>query len=147
MPALHINLSSDLWSIADKDSVNGGNGSGESGGSSVQNPGNKNPGQTIYHAEAPGKVKLKKVKSKGRGKLQIKWNLEPSDGYQLQYALNKKFTKGSKMKTLKGRKTGITLKRLKSRKKYFVRIRAYRENNYGGRAYGAWSSVKNCKVK
>ncbi len=42
------------------------------------------------------------------------------------YASNKKFTKNKKCKETK--KTSITLKKLKSKKVYYVKVRSYMEN-------------------
>ena len=64
----------------------------------------------------------------------------------MQYALNKSFTKGKKTKRYSSYTNKVTLKKLKSKKTYYVRIRAYK-NNKGQRLYGAWSAVKKCKVK
>lgn len=64
-------------------------------------------------------------------------------GYQIQYATNKKFKKAKK-KTVKS--TFVTLKKLKKKKTYFIRIRAYKIAD-GKKVYGKWSSVKKVKVK
>ena len=68
-------------------------------------------------------------------------------GYQIQYALNKKFTKKKKMITIKKNKTvKKKIKKLKGGKKYFVRIRTYRKK--GKKTYySKWSDVKTVKVK
>lgn len=60
--------------------------------------------------------------------------------YQIMYSTKKSF-KGSKVVTVK---TGNgTLKKLKSKKTYFVKVRAISKN---GKA-GAWSTVKKARVK
>ena len=64
-------------------------------------------------------------------------------GYQIQYATNKKFKKAKK-KTVKS--TSVTLRKLKKKKTYFIRIRAYKIAD-GKKVYGKWSSVKKVKVK
>ena len=68
-------------------------------------------------------------------------------GYQIQYSL-KKNLKSSKYKTFKNYKG--TLKKLKSKKKYYVRVRAYKIIYVDGKAnyvYGPWSAVKSVKTK
>ena len=66
-------------------------------------------------------------------------------GYQLQYATNSKFKKAKTVK-LKRTLTKKTVKKLKSKKKYYVRIRAYKKA--GGKTYyGKWSKTKTVKVK
>ena len=80
--------------------------------------------------------------------MKVKWKKsKQATGYQLQYALNNKFTK--KAKTLRIKKAGTlskTIKKLKKGKKYFVRIRTYRV--YGNATYySAWSKTKKIKIK
>lgn len=75
--------------------------------------------------------------------LTVKWKKTSSEisGYQIEYATNSKFS-GAKKTLIKG--TGIKqkkLKGLKSSKKYYVRIRAYKEVN-GKKYYSAWSATK-----
>ncbi len=67
-------------------------------------------------------------------------------GYQISYATNKKFTK-AKTKTLKSaKKKQLVIKGLKSKKTYYVRIRAYKK--YKGKTYyGKWSTIQKAKVK
>lgn len=112
----------------------------------------KNPGKVYNYEYKPDKVKLKKAKSNKKGELSVKWKIVGTDGYQIQYALNKTFTKGKRTKNVDWLKSKITLKKLKSKKKYFVRIRAYNKKYYvfsNGyyKVYGPWSNVKKCKVK
>ena len=42
--------------------------------------------------------------------------------------------------------TSKTISKLKSKKKYYVRIRAYKKSA-GKKIYGAWSKTKTVKVK
>lgn len=49
-------------------------------------------------------------------------------------------------RTVKGNKTKLTLKGLKSKKKYYIRVRAYKTVS-DMTIYGAYSSKKNIKVK
>ena len=64
---------------------------------------------------------------------------------QVMYSTSKKF--GKKVtKTVSGKKLKITLKKLKAKKKYYVKARAY-TTFYGEKIYGAWSKVKVVKVK
>ena len=61
-------------------------------------------------------------------------------------AKNKKMTKGKKVYTVKGKKKiSRTIKKLKSGRKYYVKVRAY--NGSGNNiSYGAWSNKKAVKV-
>ena len=100
--------------------------------------------------KTPGKVKIKKIVAANK-KLKVTWKkLKGVDGYQIQYSANKKF-KSSKTVTIKKANTvKKTLKKLKKRKKYFVRVRAYAEGNLNGKrvvSYGKWSAVKKQTTK
>ena len=69
------------------------------------------------------------------------------DGYQIQYSTDKSFKKGNKTVTVKGYKsTSKTVKSLKAKKKYYVRIRAYKTIN-GKKQYSSWSSKKTVTTK
>ncbi len=90
-----------------------------------------------------------KIKSfslkKGKKSLTVSWDkVDEADKYEIQYSTNKKFT-DAKTKTCKGSKKSVKIKKLKSGKKYYVRIR-YRQSNYGIKTYSKWSKVKKVKV-
>ena len=79
----------------------------------------------------------------------VKWKKQTGiTGYQIQYSTNKKFkNKGSKIKTVKKPSTTkLIVKKLKSRKKYYVRIRTYKTVN-GTSYYSEWSKAKKVKIK
>lgn len=65
--------------------------------------------------------------------------------YQLQCALNKKFTKGKKSWVTK--KTTYTIKKLTEKKTYYIRVRAYEIKTDGEKKFGKWSVVKKIKIK
>ena len=68
-------------------------------------------------------------------------------GYQIQLATDKKFKKNKKSITIKKQKTTkTTVKKLKSKKKYFVRVRTYKTVN-GKKVYSSWSKIKSVKTK
>ena len=68
-------------------------------------------------------------------------------GYQVQVATDKKFKKNKKTVTVKKQKTTkTTVKKLKAKKKYYVRVRTYKTVN-GKKVYSAWSKVKSVKIK
>ncbi len=94
-----------------------------------------------------GAAKLKKVK-KGKKSFLAKWKkVENVDGYQLQYSTNKKFKKNKKTVNIKKAKTvKKKVKKLKAKKTYYVRIRAYKTIN-GKKQYSKWSKAKKVKVK
>ncbi|MCR5691848.1 MAG: hypothetical protein K6G62_06470 [Eubacterium sp.] len=95
---------------------------------------------------APGKVKLSSVKNRAKKTLTAKWKkTSGAKGYQVQYALDRKFTKGKKSKIVT--KTSLKIKKLKKKKTYYVRVRAYKLKTNGKKKYGAWSAVKKVKIK
>ena len=108
-----------------------------------------NTGTTADNAAKVSLIKQSKVSwktaknTKGR-KLIASWKkASNADGYQIQYAPNKKFKK-AKSKTVKS--TSVTLKKLKKKTTYFVRVRAYKAVA-GKKVYGKWSGVKKVKIK
>jgi hypothetical protein len=77
-------------------------------------------------------------------KIILKWKkVAGANGYQLQYATNKKF---KAKKTKLTAKMKYTVKKLKKKKTYYVRVRAYTVSA-GKKLYGKWSSVKKIKIK
>lgn len=91
------------------------------------------------------KAKKPTVKStaKKKAKVTIK-KVSGAVGYQIRYA-TKKSMKGATVKTTT--KTGKTLTGLKSKKKYYVQVRAFKKDSTGKRVYGSWSTAKTVKIK
>ena len=82
------------------------------------------------------------------GKLTVKWSkLKGVDGYELEYCKSKKFDKAPKTKKVKKAKTKtVTIKKLKKKTKYYVRMRTYKEVA-GVKYYSKWSKPKMIKAK
>lgn len=95
----------------------------------------------------PKKTSIKKL-SKGKKKFTITWaKVSGVKGYQIQYSTDKKFKKNNKSVTVtKQKTTKATIKKLKSKKKYYVRVRTYKTVN-GKKVYSSWSKVKSVKTK
>ena len=93
------------------------------------------------------KTKISNLKG-AKKKLTLNWKkISKATGYQVQVATDKKFTKNKKSVTISKNKTiSTTIKKLKSKKKYYVRVRTYRKVG-GKKVYSSWSSVKNVKTK
>lgn len=93
-----------------------------------------------------GKVNLKAKNIKKKA-VKLSWKkIKNANGYTVQYALNKKFTKKKKTVNVKASKTSKTIKKLKKKKTYYFRARAY--CNYKcKKVYGKWSKVKKVKIK
>ena len=85
------------------------------------------------------------------GKKQFKatWKKQKTQttGYEVQYATNSGFSSGKKTVNIKKNKTtSETVKKLKAKKKYYVRIRTYKTVS-GKKIYSGWSKVKNVTTK
>ena len=88
-----------------------------------------------------GQVKIKSVRSAKKRTVTIQWKkVNGAKGYRITYATNKNFRKGKKTINVKG--TSKVIKKLKSGKKYYFKIEAYR-----GKTYGKASKVKSIKIK
>lgn len=89
-------------------------------------------------------VKVKKVAKKS---LIVTWRWFVSqDGFEVQYALNKSFTKKKKTKRYDLYAERVKLRGLKRKKTYYVRVRAFKKVGTK-KVYGKWSITKKCKVK
>ena len=95
----------------------------------------------------PKSTNPKKVKAAKKA-ISVTWKkVSGVKGYQVQVATNKKFKKNKKTVTIKKQKTTkTTVKKLKAKKKYYVRIRTYKIAN-GKKVYSSWSKVKSVKTK
>ena len=92
-----------------------------------------------------GAAKLSKVK-KGKKSFTATWkSVANVDGYEIQYSLKKNMKK-AKTKSVASSKKKLKVKKLKAKKKYYVRIRAYKVIN-GKKQYSAWSAKKKVKTK
>ena len=99
---------------------------------------------TVTTAAKPAKVKNVKVTAKKK-KLNVSWKkVSGATGYEVLSATNNKFTKNKKTVTVK--KNKVTLKKLKPKKKYFVKVRAYKLAS-GRKYFGKWSKVVKKKVR
>lgn len=91
--------------------------------------------------------KIRKVKRSKKRQITVYWKKDKSvSGYQIQIADNKKMSKGKKTISVSKKKTSYTVKKLKSRKTYYVRIRSYKKVK-GKIYYSHWSKIKAIKVK
>ena len=83
------------------------------------------------------KVKLLAAKNVKKRAVKIKWKkIDGVAGYQVAVGGKKKFTT----------KNSIKIKKLKKKKKYAVKVRAYTVSG-GKNVYGMWSKAKKVKIK
>lgn len=97
----------------------------------------------------PKKTSVKKATSPKTGQLKVTYKkVKGVTGYQVTYSTSKKFTKKTtKTVTVKGKaKTSKVIKKLKSGKKYYVKVRSYKTVS-GKKYYSSYTAVKTVKVK
>lgn len=158
-PVLHLNLSSGLWSKAGTVSATGGPTEARAAlykpfstpsPTPTASPGKKQtttvttkPTGASTAAVLP-EVKFTRVnrevqEMKKTQSVSLTWQkISGAKGYQIQYALNEKFTKKKKSKLIK--KTKITIKKLNKKQHYYFRVRAYKTSGKK-KKYGKWSKV------
>lgn len=99
----------------------------------------------------PKGTSLTSVKA-GKKKMTVKWKKQENQttGYQVQYAMNSKFTSAKTKTVSKNSTTSVTISKLTAKKKYYVRIRTYKTANVNGtstKLYSGWSKAKTVKIK
>lgn len=92
----------------------------------------------------PQKTTLKKLKA-GKKAFTMSWTKKAYSGYQIRYSL-KSSMKSATYKSVSASKTSLKVKKLKTRKKYYVQIRTYKTVD-GKKCYSTWSSAKKVKTK
>ncbi len=101
----------------------------------------------------PGSAKILKLSARPKG-FSVKWKKQKKEisGYLIQYSTNRKFSKkASKTVTVK-KKTAASasVKKLKAKKKYFVRICTYKSVKINGKTEkicSEWSKIKTVTSK
>ena len=87
------------------------------------------------------KVTGLKVASKAKGRVNVSWKkVTGAKGYQVQYSQKKNFAGAKTAKVSGGKKVKAIVKKLKSKKTYYFRVRAV-----SGKTTGKWSAVKKVK--
>lgn len=136
---------------------NPGNNNQDSGGN-VQKPQQTPTPQKPKNPQKPGttattaaikkvqstKAKIKSAKNIKTRKIKLKLSGRGvCTGYKIQYGFKKNF-KGAK--TVTNKSGTVTLKKLKVKKTYYIRVRTYKKIS-GKTYYGKWSSRKSVKIK
>lgn len=104
-------------------------------------------GVPTFAASKPSATQITSIKAVDNG-FKVKWKKKSCTGYQVQYSTSKKFAKkGTKvLKVNKAKTTSKTVKKLKAKKKYYVRVRTYKtvkKKNY----YSKWSAKYSVTTK
>lgn len=103
---------------------------------------------TTAAVKRPKKTKIVKL-TKGKKRFTVKWKkVKGVKGYQIQYSRKKSFKKKGRKSVFvkKAKVTKKTVKKLKSGKRYYVRVRTYKVVN-GKKVYSKWSAKKSVKVR
>ncbi len=90
------------------------------------------------------KAKIVSVKAVSEKGIKITWNkVRTAKGYQIKYSTKKNMTAA---KTVTSGTLSKKITKLRSGKRYYFKVRAYKTAD-GSRIYGGWSSIKSVKVK
>ena len=114
--------------------------------------GDYNGTKTKTYKIAPKSVTVKSLKA-AKKSFDVKWSKQTTQvtGYQVQYSTDKNFVKNVKNKKItKNSVVTKTVKSLKSKTVYYVRIRTYKTVKYNGEQinlHSDWTTVKKVTVK
>lgn len=103
--------------------------------------------KTEVKLKTPSVSKIKKYKKAAK----IYWKRIPdATGYQIQYSTDKKFRHKKTVSVNGSKNTALTVKGLKSKARYYFRVRAYRttyNNSVKTKNISSWSKTKSITVK
>lgn len=108
--------------------------------------GNYKGSKTLKFKILPKGTKLSSVKPKKQSAT-VKWKKQTKQitGYQIQYSISKKFKSAKSLYIKKAKTTKTTIKKLKTGKKYYFRIRTYKVVK-GKKYYSSWSKTMAVKI-
>lgn len=111
------------------------------------NKGNRQcePSDAFSAVTVPKKVSNKSAKSKKSRRIIYSFKKVNATGYQYQWSTHRNFKSNFLTKNTKS--TKVTIKTAQSRRRYYVRVRAYKTELGGKKIYGKWSKVKRVRVK
>ncbi|MBE6040926.1 MAG: hypothetical protein E7220_00210 [Clostridiales bacterium] len=101
----------------------------------------------------PKAATIKKVTSPKKKQMKVTWKKATSkekktiDGFIIQYSTSKKFNKGVKTVKVGKKASSKVIKKLKSKKTYYVRVYTYKNVKYTGQIWSKPSKVKKIKIK
>ncbi|MDD5957026.1 MAG: hypothetical protein PUC40_08625, partial [Lachnospiraceae bacterium] len=107
--------------------------------------GNYTGTKTLSYKIVPKETSISRV-SAGKKKATVSYKkVSGISGYQVKAGTNRAVTEGTKTKNTT--KTKYTMNSLKSKKRYYFKVRTYYTTSAGKKAYSSWSGVKSVKVK
>lgn len=79
----------------------------------------------------------------------VKWKKQRTQttGYQIKYSRNKNMKNAKKVTVKKNTITQKTIKKLKRKKTYYVKVRTYKLDNKGKKICSSWSKIKRIRVR
>ena len=107
-------------------------------------------GLAVY-GKKPAKTTVRGLTAKKKG-FRVKWKKRKvnTKGYEIQYAGNRKFKNAKKVTVRKKGSTAKTIRGLKGKKRYYVRVRVYNTVKVNGKTknvYSGWSARKSVVTK
>ncbi len=113
----------------------------------IKMKGNYSGTKTLTFKIKPKATKISKLTAKSKSlKVVVSKQSKQVTGYEIQYSTSKKFTSAKKLTIKSYKTTSATIKKLKAKKTYYVRVRTYKtvgKTKY----YSSWSSYKYKKTK
>lgn len=103
-------------------------------------------GKVLPDKDTPAKTKITGLKAGNKSFTIICKKVSNASGYQVQYSLKKSFANAKKKTLKKAGTTSVKIRKLKSKKRYYVRVRSYKTVG-DKRYYSAWSTKKSIKTK
>ena len=113
----------------------------------ISKTGNASLLAATVHCLQPAKPSIVKPKS-GKKSITVKWKAQSDNvsGFEVQYSKKKNFKSAKKKTVNDASATSKKIKKLKSKKKYYVRVRAFNRTDLGV-VYSSWSKAKKAKAK
>jgi len=103
------------------------------------------PSDAFSAVTVPKKVSNKSAKSKKSRRITYSFKKVNATGIDNPWSTHRNFKSNFLTKNTKS--TKVTIKTTQSRRRYYVRVRAYKTEQGGKKIYGKWSNVKSVRVK
>ena len=92
----------------------------------------------------PNQIIIKKIRNLKKKRIVVKWKKDAkAKGYEIQYGTSKKFAKAKK---LYRKSCSDNIKKIKKKKTYYIKARAYKLDGKT-KVYGKWSLIKKVVIK
>ena len=113
--------------------------------------GNYSGKKTLTFKIVPKGTSISKLTA-GKKQFTVKWSKQTTQtsGYEIQYSTSSKMKNKKTVTVKKNSTTSKIIKNLKSKKKYYVRIRTFKTVKINGKNvkfYSSWSKIKSVKTK